>query len=90
LPRSAQASSRSPARKEKLKRLLSGSAIKAKGIRAALVIPADIPLLRAADLESLCEQQPLAPSVLLVPSHDEMGTNALLPRRLMSCAPLRL
>lgn len=52
--------------------------IKAKGIQAALVIPADIPLLRAADLESLCEQQPLAPSVFLVPSHDEMGTNALL------------
>ena len=52
--------------------------IKAKGIQALLVIPADIPLLRAADLESLCEQQLRAPSVLLVPSHDKMGTNALL------------
>jgi 2-phospho-L-lactate guanylyltransferase len=52
--------------------------IKEKGIQAALVIPADIPLLNAADLESLCEQQLHAPSVLLVPSHDEMGTNALL------------
>ncbi len=52
--------------------------IKENGIQTVLVIPADIPLLRAADLESLCEEQTRAPSVLLVPSHDEMGTNALL------------
>lgn len=54
------------------------AAIAGKGIDSALVIPADIPLLRAADLESLYADPIRAPSVLMVPSHDEMGTNALL------------
>jgi len=55
--------------------------MKQKGVKAALVVPADLPLLRAADIELLLE--PIAghepgPFALLVPSHDRMGTNALL------------
>lgn len=53
-----------------------------RGVEAVLVIPADIPLLCSADIELLLEQAPrhdgLSPFALLVPSHDRMGTNALL------------
>ena len=56
--------------------------IKWRGVPAALVIPADIPLLRAGDIELVVEQiarhDGVSPFVLLVPSHDRMGTNALL------------
>jgi 2-phospho-L-lactate guanylyltransferase len=56
--------------------------MKRSGIEAALIIPADIPLLRARDIELVLEQAArhdgLSPFALLVPSHDRMGTNALL------------
>ena len=56
--------------------------MKWRGAEAALVIPADIPLLHANDIEVLIEQAArhdgMSPFVLLVPSHDRMGTNALL------------
>ncbi len=56
--------------------------MKRRGIEAALVIPADIPLLRSSDIELLLEQTArhdgFSPFALLVPSHDRMGTNALL------------
>jgi 2-phospho-L-lactate guanylyltransferase len=53
--------------------------LKRRGFDAALVIPADMPLVRAADLESVVAQAPAQDRfVLLVPSHDRMGTNALL------------
>ena len=48
---------------------------------AVLIIPADMPLVRAEDVEAVLEQVPvgaLAPYALLVPSHDKLGTNALL------------
>jgi 2-phospho-L-lactate guanylyltransferase len=52
------------------------------GVEGALVIPGDIPLLRAADIELLLahasRHDGLSPYALLVPSHDRMGTNALL------------
>jgi len=52
------------------------------GIDAALVIPGDIPLVRSSDIELLLEQisnhDANLPFVLLTPSHDRMGTNALL------------
>jgi 2-phospho-L-lactate guanylyltransferase len=51
------------------------------GCEAVLIIPGDIPLLRSADIEQLLVQIPVgatAPFALLVPSHDRMGTNALL------------
>ena len=56
--------------------------LKWRGAQAALVIPADIPLLRSGDIEFLLEQTQrhdgFSPFALLVPSHDRMGTNALL------------
>ncbi len=54
--------------------------LKRRGFAAALVIPADMPLLRAADLAGLVAQAPYGEDrfALLVPSHDRLGTNALL------------
>ncbi len=52
------------------------------GVQAALVIPGDIPLLRSDDIEFVLEQVSseisVSPLALVVPSHDRMGTNALL------------
>lgn len=51
------------------------------GWEAVLIIPGDMPLLRAGDIDDLLSQLPesaAAPFALLVPSHDRMGTNALL------------
>jgi len=55
--------------------------LKNAGGEAVLIIPGDLPLMRAEDLEQLLAQVPegaRAPFALLVPSHDRMGTNALL------------
>jgi 2-phospho-L-lactate guanylyltransferase len=51
------------------------------GSEGVLIIPGDIPLLRSGDIEQLLGQIPVGatvPFALLVPSHDRMGTNALL------------
>jgi 2-phospho-L-lactate/phosphoenolpyruvate guanylyltransferase len=51
------------------------------GCEAVLIVPADLPLIRAADIEQVLSQVrsgAKAPYALLVPSHDRMGTNALL------------
>lgn len=48
---------------------------------AVLIIPADLPLVQSTDIEEVLAQVPegaLAPFALLLPSHDRMGTNALL------------
>ena len=55
--------------------------MKRAGIDAALVLPGDIPLVRAGDVESVLHAAPESPAsrfTVLVPSHDRMGTNALL------------
>jgi len=55
--------------------------LQSAGCEAVLIIPADIPLVRAADIEQVLAQVPdgaTAPFALLVPSHDRLGTNALL------------
>lgn len=55
--------------------------LKAAGWEAVLIIPGDMPLLCARDLDEILSQLPdgaTAPFALLVPSHDRMGTNALL------------
>jgi 2-phospho-L-lactate/phosphoenolpyruvate guanylyltransferase len=55
--------------------------LKAAGWDAVLIIPGDMPLLRARDVDEILSQLPdgaTAPFALLVPSHDRMGTNALL------------
>ena len=55
--------------------------LKQLGREAVLIIPGDMPLVRSADIEEVLAQVPEAasfPFALLVPSHDRMGTNALL------------
>jgi 2-phospho-L-lactate guanylyltransferase len=51
------------------------------GCEAVLILPGDMPLVRSADIEQVLAQVPgaaMAPFALLVPSHDRLGTNALL------------
>ena len=51
------------------------------GCEAVLILPGDMPLVRASDVEVVMAQVPqdaAAPFALLVPSHDRLGTNALL------------
>ncbi|MGH7774148.1 MAG: 2-phospho-L-lactate guanylyltransferase [Candidatus Binatia bacterium] len=56
--------------------------LKQRGIQSVLIMPGDIPLVRSSDIELLLEQiaghDSTAPFALLTPSHDRMGTNALL------------
>jgi len=55
--------------------------MKHAGCEAALILPGDMPLVRAADIEQVLAQVSIdaaAPFALLVPSHDRKGTNALL------------
>lgn len=59
----------------------------ARGVQSTLVIPADIPLIEAADVRAIYQASPDAGSVL-VPSTDKRGTNAVL-RRPASLFPLR-
>jgi 2-phospho-L-lactate guanylyltransferase len=62
-------------------------ACEARGIQTALVIPADIPLIEAADIRTIYESGP-ANGAVLVPSADQRGTNAVL-RRPSALFPLR-
>jgi 2-phospho-L-lactate guanylyltransferase len=48
-----------------------------------LVIPADVPLITPADVETLIAAHQVAPSITLVPATADGGTNAL------ACSPLR-
>jgi len=55
--------------------------LKSTGSEAVLILPGDMPLVRARDVEQILGQVPeaaTAPFALLVPSHDRLGTNALL------------
>jgi 2-phospho-L-lactate guanylyltransferase len=55
--------------------------LKSRGCEAVLIIPGDLPLARAQDLELVLAQvaaDATAPFALLVPSHDRLGTNALV------------
>lgn len=56
--------------------------LKSDGVNIVLIIPGDIPLVRAGDIEQLLAQLPpqaqASPFALLTPSHDRLGTNALL------------
>jgi len=49
-----------------------------QGIRALLRLPVDLPLVEPDDIEAVFEQMHAAPSVVIVPSSDGTGTNALL------------
>jgi len=50
------------------------------GIKAMLVLPADVPLVTAQDIQAVLEEDPLVPGVVLVPSRDGTGSNAVLRR----------
>jgi len=49
-----------------------------RGVIALLRLPIDLPLVEPRDIESVFEQLEVAPSVVVVPSSDGTGTNALL------------
>jgi len=49
-----------------------------EGVPAVLRLPADLPRLEPGDIAVLLEQTTLSPSAVLAPSHDRLGTNALL------------
>ena len=49
-----------------------------RGVQALLRLPVDIPLVEPADIEAVFETLGDAPTVILVPSSDGTGTNAIL------------
>ena len=49
-----------------------------QGCDGVLRLPADVPLIRGADIDELLAVPLIAPAVLLVPSRDGTGTNAIL------------
>jgi 2-phospho-L-lactate guanylyltransferase len=49
-----------------------------RGVRALLRLPIDIPLVESRDIEALLDAAAEGTSVVLVPSRDGSGTNALL------------
>lgn len=56
--------------------------MKQRGINTAFVLPGDVPLVRASDIDRVLaaalEKSAQSPFAALVPSHDRLGTNALL------------
>ena len=48
------------------------------GARSVLILPADLPLLTGADVEAVLAAAGEGPGVVLVPSADELGSNAIL------------
>jgi len=48
------------------------------GISALLRLPLDLPLLRAADIDEVLEIECVPPAVVIVPSRDGTGTNAIM------------
>lgn len=58
-----------------------------RGVKTTLVIPADVPLIQARELEQILKQAPAEGSVL-VPAGDGRGTNAIF-RRPADLFPLR-
>jgi len=49
-----------------------------KGVTSLLRLPLDLPLLQASDVDSLFSVESTAPAVVIVPSRDGTGTNAIL------------
>ncbi len=51
-----------------------------RGAEAVLRLPIDLPLITAADIETILAADQAQPSVVIVPSRDGTGTNAILRR----------
>ena len=49
-----------------------------RGITAVLRVPLDLPLLQSRDIDELLAEECAAPAVVIVPSRDGTGTNAIL------------
>ena len=49
-----------------------------RGITAVLRVPLDVPLVQASDIDDLLEVDCAAPALVIVPSRDGTGTNAIL------------
>ncbi len=49
-----------------------------QGVESVLRLPVDLPLLEPEDITSLFAEKPEGPGMLIVPSRDGSGTNALL------------
>jgi 2-phospho-L-lactate/phosphoenolpyruvate guanylyltransferase len=49
-----------------------------RGVHALLRLPVDLPLVQPRDIEAVFAHLDIAPSVVIVPSSDGTGTNALL------------
>ncbi len=48
------------------------------GADSVLVIPGDTPLITSSDIDSILEMEADAPSTVMVPARDRLGTNAIL------------
>jgi 2-phospho-L-lactate guanylyltransferase len=49
-----------------------------RGVTALLRVPLDVPLVQAGDIDELLAVQCEAPALVIVPSRDGLGTNAIL------------
>jgi 2-phospho-L-lactate guanylyltransferase len=49
-----------------------------RGITALLRVPLDVPLVQASDIDELLALDCVAPALVIVPSRDGLGTNAIL------------
>jgi len=49
-----------------------------RGVTSLLRLPLDLPLVQASDIDALLAVECLAPAVVIVPSRDGTGTNAIL------------
>lgn len=56
----------------------AASALGAAGVRRALVLPADLPRVRAAEIDAVAAALPAGGGIVLVPDRRGDGTNALL------------
>ncbi|HZF41556.1 MAG TPA: 2-phospho-L-lactate guanylyltransferase [Blastocatellia bacterium] len=54
--------------------------VKKRGATAVLRLPIDLPLVTADDIDIILEHDGEGPSIVVVPSRDGMGTNAILRR----------
>ncbi|HEX8091253.1 MAG TPA: 2-phospho-L-lactate guanylyltransferase [Blastocatellia bacterium] len=53
-------------------------ALRGRGFDAVMRLPADLPLVRAEDIDALLSIELRAPAALLVPSREGTGTNAII------------
>ncbi len=53
----------------------------ARGATGMIAVPADIPLVRSEDIDTLVAAHPPAPSITIAPARDDLGSNAV------ACSP---